>query len=177
MEDCRSMALHFTGPTRSGMPQLVDQGLPGLITLLWVKGWYVSEQPPVSLWGNIWGQVWCSRGRSELASEGSLLSEASDLRSAAHFAQLPPSPESLAFPFLRKIPPLQTQQLTELENEWQQWARRQHLPQGHNGLLVSRPHAVPRNVPAAVTPAPNAANSLLMVAIEWHLKEKSASQV
>lgn len=54
MEGCRSMPSHFTGPTAytevGHHSWLTRVCLPGVITLLWVKGWYVSQQPPVSVW-------------------------------------------------------------------------------------------------------------------------------
>lgn len=112
---------------RSRTSRLLEQGLPGLSTILWQR-LGVSQREAAVLGSRSHpceARVGLSLRLSRQKRTGTWrlsLLRGKCLRSAAGFAQLPPSPEPLASPFPGKIPPLQRQQLTELEKEQEQRA-------------------------------------------------------
>lgn len=151
---------------RSGTSQLVDQGLLGLTTLLWVKACCLPKHAWHNLPPNSWSTaplshavIYLRVNRQKRTGSWRLSPLRGErLSSPAHFAQHPPvSERTPAVSLPQENPtPRETAALTELENEQQQGARRQYLPQGGSNLSQQpsvSPGSYHQHQPSALTVA------------------------
>lgn len=139
---------------RSGTPQLVDQGLPGLTILLWVKFCHLPKVAVPSKHLLLCKVAFGAKFEDQQAEENRQLKPLSSQRPvlevSCSFSQIPTNSELLASSFPRKIPAFRDSSPTETRIWAAAVSQEVAPPQG--GLLVSRLHIVLRNLSAAVTP-------------------------